>query len=107
MRYRTRAGRLRSGPLVMTVAAATVMAALPAVAPMANAAVACTVNYAVSNDWGSGFVADVTIKNEGDQINGWTLTWTFADGQQVSNLWNGGFTQSGGKMTVTPVDWNK
>ena len=107
MRYRTRAGRLRSGPLVMTVAAATVMAALPAVAPMANAAVACTVNYTVSNDWGSGFVADVSIKNEGDQINGWTLTWTFADGQRVSGLWNGGYTQSGGKMTVTPVDWNK
>ncbi|MEO6088573.1 MAG: glycoside hydrolase family 48 protein, partial [Umezawaea sp.] len=80
---------------------------MPVVAPVANAAVACTVNYSVPSDWYSGFVADVSIKNDGDPINGWTLTWTFPDGQQVTNLWNGNHAQSGAKVTVTPVDWNK
>jgi glycosyl hydrolase family 48/cellulose binding protein with CBM2 domain/Big-like domain-containing protein len=107
MRYRTRAGRLRSRPLVLVAAAVATAAVMPVVAPVANAAVACTVNYSVPNDWYSGFVADVAIKNDGDPINGWTLTWTFPDGQQVTNLWNGNHTQSGAKVTVTPVDWNK
>ncbi|MET9634154.1 glycoside hydrolase family 48 protein [Lentzea sp. NPDC006480] len=104
MRYRTRAGRLRSGPVALAAAAIVLAAVMPAVA---QAAVACSVNYGITSDWGSGFVADVAIKNEGDPINGWTLSWTFPDGQQVTNLWNGNHTQSGAKVSVTPVDWNR
>ncbi|MEU0092307.1 glycoside hydrolase family 48 protein [Kribbella sp. NPDC006257] len=107
MRFRTRTGRLRARPLTLAIAMATAAGLMQLVAPAAQAAVACSVNYAVSNDWGNGFVADVTIKNEGDPINGWTLTWTFPDGQQVTNLWNGSYTQSGAKVTVNPLDWNK
>ncbi|MET8764921.1 glycoside hydrolase family 48 protein [Lentzea sp. NPDC004782] len=104
MRYRTRAGRLRSRPAALAAATIVMAALMPAVA---HAAVACSVNYSISNDWGSGFVADVAIKNEGDPINGWTLSWTFPDGQQITNLWNGNYTQSGAKVSVTPVDWNR
>ncbi|MCP2242649.1 glycoside hydrolase family 48 protein [Lentzea aerocolonigenes] len=104
MRYRTRAGRLRSGPVALVAAAIVTAAVMPAVA---QAAVACSVNYSITSDWGNGFVADVAIKNEGDAINGWTLSWTFPDGQQITNLWNGSHTQSGAKVSVTPVDWNK
>ena len=100
MRYRTRAGRLRSGPVALVAAAIVTAAVMPAVA---QAAVACSVNYNITSDWGSGFVADVAIKNEGDPINGWTLSWTFPDGQQITNLWNGNHTQSGAKVSVTPV----
>jgi hypothetical protein len=107
MRYRTRAGRLRTRPLALVAAVVTAAGIAPVVAPVAHAAVACTVNYNIANEWGNGFVADVTIKNEGDPINGWTLTWTFPDGQRVTNLWNGSHTQSGAKVTVVPVDWNK
>ncbi|MGW4214729.1 glycoside hydrolase family 48 protein [Lentzea sp. NPDC004789] len=104
MRYRTRAGRLRSRPVALAAATIVMAAMMPAVA---QAAVACSVNYSISNDWGAGFVADVAIKNEGDPINGWTLSWTFPDGQQITNLWNGNYTQSGAKVSVTPVDWNR
>ncbi|MFI9812703.1 glycoside hydrolase family 48 protein [Saccharothrix variisporea] len=104
MRYRTRAGRLRSGPVALVAATIVTAAVLPAVA---QAAVACSVNYTITSDWGSGFVADVAIKNEGEPINGWTLSWTFPDDQRITNLWNGNHTQSGAKVSVTPVDWNR
>ncbi|GAB3933728.1 glycoside hydrolase family 48 protein [Kribbella albertanoniae] len=107
MRLRTKAGRLRGRPLVLGIAIAGLAGLLQLVAPTAQAAVACSVNYTVASDWNSGFVADVTIKNEGDPIAGWTLTWTFPNGQQVTNLWNGSFTQSGAKVTVLPVDHNR
>ena len=39
-------------------------------------------------------------------INGWTLTWTFANGQTITQLWNGNYTQSGGNVSVTNLDYN-
>jgi len=33
-------------------------------------------------------------------LTGWTLTWTFANGQTIQQLWNAAFTQTGGNITV-------
>jgi cellulase/cellobiase CelA1 len=65
------------------------------------------VTYNLPNDWGNGFTADVTIKNNGaTAINGWTLTWTFAGNQTITNLWNGTYTQSGAAVSVTNASFN-
>jgi cellulase/cellobiase CelA1 len=40
-------------------------------------------------------------------VNGWTLTWSFAGDQRVSDLWNGNFTQSGRRVTVTNASYNE
>ncbi|MFC6088863.1 glycoside hydrolase family 48 protein [Saccharothrix lopnurensis] len=106
MRYRTRAGRLRTGPLALIAAAATAAGVMPFVAPVANAAVACTVNYQVTNQWPGGFGASVNIRNQGDAVNNWRLTWTFANGQRVQQGWNGTFSQSGSVVTVTGPSWS-
>ena len=48
-------------------------------------ATTCRVRY-VANSWSNGFTADVTITNTGTTpINGWTLAWTFAGNQQITN----------------------
>jgi cellulase/cellobiase CelA1 len=39
-------------------------------------------------------------------INPWTLTWTFPGDQQISDLWNATYTQSGEKVTVTPESYD-
>jgi len=39
-------------------------------------------------------------------MNGWTLTWKFANGQTVTSLWNGTATQSGANVTVTNMNYN-
>lgn len=62
--------------------------------------------YHVDNDWGSGFVATVTIKNYGPAINGWTLQWDFPGNQKITGSWNGNFTQSGKSVTVTNASYN-
>ncbi|HUQ55252.1 glycoside hydrolase family 48 protein [Lentzea sp.] len=89
--------------LALTVAAVVLAGGVPAVA--APLAVACTVTYQVTNEWSNGFGAAVSIRNDGDALNGWNLTWTFPDGQRVSQGWNGNFTQSGAVVTVTNPDW--
>lgn len=89
--------------LLATLAVATVGVAL---APPASAAVACRATYTVGSTWPGGFGAEVRVDNLGDALNGWTLTWTYATGQQVTQAWNGTATQSGTQVTVRNAGWN-
>ncbi|WP_330344053.1 cellulose binding domain-containing protein [Streptomyces longwoodensis] len=68
---------------------------------------ACTVTYKVTNQWSGGFQADVQLTNSGSSAwTGWSLGWTFADGQKVSQVWNAEHTQTGAAVTVKNVGWN-
>ncbi|MFG2374687.1 cellulose binding domain-containing protein [Streptomyces sp. NPDC048504] len=67
----------------------------------------CTVTYTITNQWAGGFQADVQVTNTGSTAwNGWTLGWSFADGQQIGRLWNADWTQSGAAVTAKNVSWN-
>jgi hypothetical protein len=67
----------------------------------------CSVHYAITNQWPGGFGTNVTINNTGSTtINGWTLTWSFANGQTITQLWNGSYTQSGGNVSVSNASYN-
>ncbi|WP_306316401.1 MULTISPECIES: glycoside hydrolase family 48 protein [unclassified Streptomyces] len=80
------------------------LAALPTTAQAAG--VECTVDYK-TNDWGSGFTADLTITNRGSAaIDGWTLTYAYAGDQKLSNGWNGVWSQSGKNITVKDAGYN-
>src|SRR6185312_9982662 len=65
------------------------------------------VGYTIANQWQGGFQAALTIGNTGTTaISNWTLTWSFANGQTVTQLWNGNETQSGANVTVTNAAFN-
>lgn len=67
----------------------------------------CKVSYVVANQWSSGFGANITITNTGSSaINGWTLHFAFPGTQQVTQGWNGAFSQSGTGVTVTSLNYN-
>lgn len=70
------------------------------------AGVQCSVDYK-TNDWGSGFTADLTITNRGTAaIDGWTLTYGYSGNQKLSNGWNGSWSQSGQTVTVRNASYN-
>ncbi|MFI0924768.1 glycoside hydrolase family 48 protein [Streptomyces sp. NPDC021012] len=70
------------------------------------AAVQCSVDYKTS-DWGSGFTAELTLTNRAaEPLNGWTLTYSYAGDQKLTNGWNGVWSQSGKNVTVTNASWN-
>src|SRR3954462_12836495 len=72
----------------------------------AAAAFACRVDY-TTNDWGSGFGANVTVANLGSSaVNGWAVTYSYAGNQTLQQGWNGTWSQSGKKVTVTGMSWN-
>jgi hypothetical protein len=68
---------------------------------------ACTVDYTISPQNSSAFGGAITINNTGTvALTSWTLTWSFADGQTVAQLWNGAETQTGANVTVTNESYN-
>jgi Cellulose binding domain/Fibronectin type III domain len=68
----------------------------------------CTVTFTDTTDWGNGYVANVDITNSGTAaLDGWTLTFTWpTTGQQISDGWNGTWTQTGTAVRVTNIDTN-
>jgi len=68
---------------------------------------ACHIGYTISSQWQGGFGAAITINNTGTTaISNWTLTWTFANGQTITQFWNGTEAQSGANVTVTNLSYN-
>ncbi|MFE6385915.1 glycoside hydrolase family 6 protein [Nocardiopsis dassonvillei] len=65
----------------------------------------CTADYRVVSEWGNGFQAAVTVTAE-DSLSGWTVTWTYADGQRFSQGWNAEFSSSGSRVTASDLGWN-
>ncbi|MEU8076711.1 non-reducing end alpha-L-arabinofuranosidase family hydrolase, partial [Catellatospora citrea] len=92
--------------LVSTGAALLASAAVFVALPAGAAAAGCSVNYAVSSQWPGGFGANVSVTNLGDPVTGWTLTWSFAAGQTVTQAWNTSLTQSGSAVTAANVSYN-
>lgn len=79
----------------------------PTSTPGSGGSSSCRVHYAITSQWQGGFGASLTITNTGTTaINGWTLQFAFANGQTITQLWNGNYTQSGGAVTVTNVSYN-
>lgn len=76
----------RSMPLEVTIVDGT---------PVAGAS--CHIGYDIVAEWDGMFEAVLSIDNTGvvPAPSGWTLTWSFANGQTVSQLWNGTVTQAG------------
>ncbi len=102
IRYRS---RLTLAAVVAVALPATVVTAL-ATAPAATAAAGCRVAYSVTSQWPSGFGANVTVTNLGDPLTSWRVSWSFAAGQTITQLWNGTATQSGAQVTVSNAAWN-
>jgi len=67
----------------------------------------CRATYEVTGSWPGGFQAGVTVTNTGTATkDGWTVRWSFPNGQTVSQLWNGVATQTGADVTVTNAAYN-
>ncbi|WP_045742296.1 GH12 family glycosyl hydrolase domain-containing protein [Actinoplanes rectilineatus] len=68
----------------------------------------CAVTYDVLSQWGTGFGADVTVRNTGGAaVDGWTLGFDFPSGQTVDGGWNGAWKQNGTQVTVVDAGWNR
>ncbi|MEU0949446.1 glycoside hydrolase family 6 protein [Streptomyces canus] len=100
---RTRTALLAALALVAG-ASGTALAVAPGDAGIA--AVPCTVDYKVQNQWDTGFTAAVTITNNTTAKSSWSLKWAYAGNQKVTSGWNAKISQSGTAVTAANESYN-
>ncbi|WP_425551238.1 cellulose binding domain-containing protein [Actinoallomurus vinaceus] len=66
----------------------------------------CTAAYSVVGQWSGGFQASVKVTAGTTAITGWTVTWHYAGGQTVTQIWNATLTSSGSQVTARNVGYN-
>jgi mannan endo-1,4-beta-mannosidase len=66
----------------------------------------CTATYRVIGQWPGGFQAEVTVTAGSAAIGGWSVGWTWANGQRVTQSWNATLTSSGSAVTARNVTYN-
>ncbi|PVC73336.1 glycoside hydrolase family 18 chitinase [Streptomyces sp. CS081A] len=73
----------------------------------AEAATSATATYTKTQDWGSGFGANWTIKNTGTTtLTSWTVEWDYPAGTSVTSAWDATVTNSANHWTAKNVGWN-
>ena len=103
--HRLRIRRSRKVALIAAGALVAAAAVSTAAAP-AQAAASCSAVYSITSSWSGGFQASVKFTNTGDALTSWTTTWTFANDQKITQLWDGTFTQTGTAATVKNASYN-
>ncbi|MFD7711808.1 cellulose binding domain-containing protein [Streptomyces sp. NPDC059786] len=66
----------------------------------------CRAAYRLDTEWPDGFQATVTVTTA-EALDTWQLSWTFADGQRVTQMWDATYIQHGSRVTATAADYNK
>ncbi|TBL28879.1 chitin-binding protein, partial [Verrucosispora sp. SN26_14.1] len=67
----------------------------------------CAATLRVTSTWSGGFQGEVEVRNNGTAaLNGWTASWTWPSGQQISQVWNATQTSSGSTVSATNVAYN-
>ncbi|TDB77568.1 cellulose-binding domain-containing protein [Micromonospora sp. KC723] len=91
-----------------TAAALTlVLVAAAVLVPSTPASAATTASFTPISEWGSGYVGEVTIRNDTDsQLNGWRVEFDIPAGTTVVNYWNAALTRSGSRHIFTNLAWN-
>jgi lysophospholipase L1-like esterase len=67
----------------------------------------CTAAYRIDNQWQGGFQATVAVTDSGTAaLTGWTVTFSFANGQAVTQSWSAAVTQTGAAVTARNMSYN-
>jgi hypothetical protein len=67
----------------------------------------CKVAYTFGSNWGSGFVASITITNtSGRAWSGWSGGFGMSTAASVTSSWGASLQASGGWVSFVPADYN-
>jgi len=78
----------------------------PTTTPPTGQPSACTAGYRIVSQWQGGFQGEVTVTAGATALTGWRISWAFANGQTITQVWGGRNTPSGGTQNVTNETWN-
>lgn len=91
---------------------ASAPAASPSLSPSTTSASpspshGCTAEYTVTNSWPDGYQVEVVVRDQNGQgLDGWTVSWRLPSGQSINNLWNGSVSRTENTVTVRNAGYN-
>jgi len=96
-----------SSAVSVTTASSSTPTPTPTPTPTAtNGTGGCTVKYTASS-WNTGFTGSVKVTNSGSSaLTSWSLKFSFANGQAVTQGWSAKWSQSGAVVTAANEAWN-
>jgi lytic cellulose monooxygenase (C4-dehydrogenating) len=66
----------------------------------------CTAAYSITGQWTGGFQGEVKVTAGPSAITGWKVTVTYANGQQLTQVWNAWATTTGATTVATNMAYN-
>ncbi|WP_199035528.1 cellulose binding domain-containing protein [Glycomyces salinus] len=66
----------------------------------------CEYTFAVTADWGNGYMGSVAITPLVEPLHHWTVVITLPDGRVIQSVWNAEWTQNGSVAELTNTSWN-
>jgi mannan endo-1,4-beta-mannosidase len=94
-------GQTQSPPPVSQSASPSV-----SVSPTSGGTQGCSAAYSIVGQWHGGFQGEVRVTAGSAAISGWTVGWTFANGQSLTQSWGAQVTSSGSSVTARNVAYN-
>ncbi|MEU4215003.1 cellulase family glycosylhydrolase [Actinoplanes sp. NPDC026623] len=95
-----------SGPTAPPTTPATTPPTTPPTSAPPTGGQGCTAAYTVAGQWSGGFQGTVRVTAGGTAIKGWTVSWTFPNGQSVTQAWSATITSSSSSVTARNVSYN-
>jgi mannan endo-1,4-beta-mannosidase len=99
-------GATSTTPPRSTTPPATTTTTPPATTTPPSGGRTCAAAYSILNQWQGGFQAEVRVTAGSSAVNGWTVTWTFANGQTVTQAWNTALSSNGSSVTARNMNYN-
>ncbi len=94
--------RLKCAPAIAAILFST--AALPVAAEAASD----TATFTKTADWGSGFVGEYAVSNNGAAaLSDWKVEFDLAPGMALTNVWSAKSSAAAGHHTIIPEDWTR
>ena len=100
-----RARRASTLVVVAALAAAVTTTGAALLTSPAAAAQGCRVDY-TPNQWPGGFTANIKVSPGDTAVSSWTVTWSYAGDERVTNGWNATVSQSGSTVTARNMSYN-
>lgn len=66
----------------------------------------CTATYRLVQSWQGGFQGEVSVRAGSAAIRGWTVRWTLASGQTITQVWQGTLSTNGSAVAVVNASYN-
>lgn len=93
------------GPIVQALKRTRTLVIAGAVLAISSQGASAACTYTIDNEWNTGFVASITIKNDtGVPVNGWSINWNYST-NRITSSWNANLSGSN-PYTATNIGWN-